>query len=323
MSPISPADIDAAIDSGVGFLGRRQLPHGQFRASASPTPDLSGAPYGDSCVFVTALVAHSLTLIGAKDTETMQRRCFEFLLSEMRPDGRWSYWTGASGLDIGPDMDDTSICSFVLRRHAPEVGKLNRADVLANRSAEGLFQTWFRASGNPNDVDSVVNANVLLHLGPMEETRPVAEALARLVVDGREADTSWYYPDTIALLNAIARALAHGVLTLEGCRRAVVERIRERQRADGSFGDALATGLGLAALLYAGCTELDLLKPAAACLLRARSPEGSWPRCVFYTGPEAPAPRSVWFGSEDLTTATAIEALDLLRRAIPGEAGHG
>jgi hypothetical protein len=37
--------------------------------------------------------------------------------------------------------------------------------------------------------------------------------------------------------------------------------------------------------------------------------DGAWPGCSYYTGPMAPAPRSVWFGGEAATTALCLEAL--------------
>ncbi|XXF80188.1 terpene cyclase/mutase family protein [Myxococcaceae bacterium GXIMD 01537] len=306
----SPLSISDAMNSAIRFLERRQLPHGQFRAYASPSTDLSNPRYADSCVFVTAVIAHGLGCVESPVAAEMRRRAREFLLSEMQAGAVWSYWTIASGMDIDPDLDDTAMCSFVLRAHHPDVASLNRERVLANRSEEGLFQTWLRPRGRTNDVDSVVNANVLLYLGEGEETHDVCGALVRMVLQGREADTSWYYPDTMSLYHAIARAWAHGgVRGLGVCRERIEEAIRARRLADGSFGDALATSMGLSTLLTFGVTTPELVEPALRWLLRAQDAEGGWARCAFYTGPEAPHRRNVWFGSEDLTTVIALDAL--------------
>ncbi len=44
-------------------------------------------------------------------------------------------------------------------------------------------------------------------------------------------------------------------------------------------------------------------------LLAQQGEEGGFSRAAYFMGPFAPAPRSVWFGSEELTTALALEAL--------------
>ncbi|HEY7767487.1 MAG TPA: hypothetical protein VIB55_04865, partial [Longimicrobium sp.] len=184
----------------------------------------------------------------------------------------------------------------------------NESAILSNRTPEGLFKTWLRQPAAFNDVDSVVNANVLLYLGERSETRGVIAWLNDLLLDGAEMDRTWYYLDALALHYAVSRAFVHGCDGLATSRDAVVARILERQGTNGSFGDELQTALALCALTNYGHASPDLAA-AVAWLVSVQQPDGSWPKRAFYCGPGPPWPSQVWWGSESLTTSFCLEAL--------------
>jgi hypothetical protein len=95
---------------------------------------------------------------------------------------------------------------------------------------------------------------------------------------------------------------------LRGCRDRLLARVSERCAAVRRPQHALGTAL--AALTLLNCeAEVDLLDRQIDLMLDGQGEDGSWPRVAFYSGPRPPQPRSVWFGSEELTTALCLEAL--------------
>jgi hypothetical protein len=300
----------SAISRAAGHLARGQLPHGEFPSHRYASPSLVGAGQPDSSPFVTSLVLYSLGFVDTPEVPSMVERGLAFLLSEREEPGVWRYWTSRNASRVDPDVDDTCCVSFVLRQHGLGARvEGNEALLLANRTDRGVFKTWLREPLARNDVDSVVNANALLYLGEREETRTACDVLNWVIQQGHEERSTWYYLDALVLHYMASRALYHGVRGLERSREAMLARLGARQREDGSFGDELATAMGLCTLLNLGLGHTPMSERARRHLLRTQQEDGSWRRSPFYCGPEPPGPRSVWWGSEALTTALCLEAL--------------
>ena len=189
------------------------------------------------------------------------------------------------------------------------IAKANKSVFLANRNDEGLFRTWVRPLGQANDVDCVVNANVLLVLGKDPVAALTGQKLTDIVAQGRELATTHYYCHPLALHYAMARAFQNGFTGFAAIAKLACDRILTFADEWGGFGSALNTAFGLNALLGYGYAEDQVLAMAAQRLRHLQFPDGSWPREPFYTGPEPPALRSVWFGSEAVVTAFCVEAL--------------
>lgn len=305
--PLDPMTL--AVDRALRFLSARQSSNGEFRCYASTDPTLRSSLEVDPCVFATALVCDSLSpLRASRRAATMRARGLSFLLSEQDPSGLWRYAKEKSMLPF--DVDDSAVCARVLGRSLPPaqheqiIGAL-----LANRTREGLFKTWMWPAGAPNDVDHVVNANVLWYLGERPETQPVIAFLNEIVAAERERDHAWYYVGEIALYHAIARAYRAGTRSLAPARERIARRLTSRQSESGSFGTALATALGVLTLLHLEVDDGRAARSLVGHLLAQQGEEGGFSRAAYFMGPFAPAPRSVWFGSEELTTALALEAL--------------
>jgi hypothetical protein len=294
---------------GLGFLSEAQLPHGEFPSFRHGDDTLSGPGQADGAVFPTTIVLYSLSLLDDPAARALVRRGLGFLWEERGAGNLWRYWSSSNPRPIDPDLDDTCCTSFLLR-HLGACGHLrNEEAILATRAPDGLFKTWVRDASARNDVDSVVNANVVLYLGEREETRPAVSALSGILQDGGEEGTSWYYLDPLALQYAASRALVHGAGGLARCGPAVVGRVLDRRRADGSLGNELQTALALCVLANFGQAGHPAVPAAAAWLSEAQQPDGRWARRAFYAGPEPPAPHAVWWGSESVTTALCLEAL--------------
>lgn len=328
----------AALDRAVGFLGACQLPSGEMPVYRSTDPTLRTDRTADPSPFGTALIAYSLGYAGTAQAGTLLRRAAAFLRGQVEGPGMWRYWTREHPYHsvIPADLDDVACASHLLRREGVEFPD-NRALVLANRDREGRFYTWVAPRRGaplspawwrvalwqwanpvkayhfwklnecePDDVDAIVNANVLLYLGERAETAPAARYLARVLEEGREDCSDKWHLNRFTFYYTVARAFREGVTSLAPLRGECVRRIVARARADGGIGDTeLDTALAACALLAWGAAPAELDR-ALAFLLRRQGEDGGWPAtAMYYGGPK----RYFGWGSEALTTGFCVEAL--------------
>jgi hypothetical protein len=309
---LSKENITSAIRRAVTFLCQNQLPNGEFKTYISGDERLAKAMH-DSSPFVTSFVLYCTRYLPAGLFDLPRQKAKLFLLKEGFPGYLWKYWTHTSNKTIVPDLDDTCCVSFILQelfqRHDV---KRNIPAILTNRDDLGLFKTWIKQASEPNDADISVNTNVLLYLGKREETEAAIAFVKECIKKGEEKNHSWYYPDNLACYYMIARAARHGISDFRELFPAIKERVLERRNPDGGWGDELSTALAVCALHYIDKKE-RAIETALLHLVNKQQANGCWTRISFYSGPEPPAPRSVWFGSEELTTALCIEALWGLR----------
>ena len=301
--------VSAAVERGIGFLAAEQLADGEFPSfEREGSKDAPGTP--GSSPFVTTFALYALSLTGAEAATTIVERGAAFLMDVQEAPGLWRYWTKRSHRKIDPDLDDTCCASWVLRwLGTPGLELANEAAILANRAPSGLFRTWVRPPDAPNDLDSVVNANVLLYLGERAETAQAREILVQSINRGMEESTYYYYLDPIALYYMVSRAYVHGARGLERCREAVLRKTLARQGGDGGWGDALLTGLALCTLCNYGLAQSPEVARGTRQLAATQHPDGGWGDHLFYAGPLPPAPHSYWYSSPALTAAVCIEAL--------------
>jgi hypothetical protein len=207
------ADLDAAL----AFLKTQQRSNGEFPTFKARDSALVHERRFDSTPFATTYVLHAMSYLDRADVRELTSPALDFLETEMEAHGVWRYWTAGHPQHgfIPPDLDDTCCVSAALARHGRSVPD-NREVILANRNRAGLFYTWLvprparsrsRAywsvtlrhapisrqrlnfwrltEARPWDVDCVVNANVLLHLGDGEAAGPVVDFLARALAENR------------------------------------------------------------------------------------------------------------------------------------------
>jgi hypothetical protein len=223
-----------------------------------------------------------------------------------------------------------------MRKYARPVPS-NKAILLANRNPQGLYYTWLAArpngwaksvskqvraqirqvsnpdvevvlslSGTLDNIDCAVNANVVLFLGQIPETQSAIDYLVKTVKEGAAHACSTFYPDPLALYYFLSRAYANGVSALEQTRGPIVARLESIQSDTGSFGNALLTALAACTLLNFNVKSTTLDRTVSN-LLECQNADGSWARHAMFLGP---AP---YYGSEELSTALAVEALSSYR----------
>lgn len=301
--------LEDSVTRAVEFLATSQLPYGEFSSHRFSDPMLTTGEQFDSSPFTTCFVLYALGFVHDSAVSPLINKGISFLLEEREEPGVWRYWSSRNTISIDPDVDDTCCASFVLKLLMPEHSLVsNEHLILANRAENGLFKTWLRPSHARNDIDTVVNANVLLYLGERDETTAASHFLNRVINENSEESSYWYYLDSLALYYMISRAYFHNVLELNESKASIIQKTLARQAPNGSFGDEMLTGLALCTLLNYRLSD-EAVEKAVTYLIETQQQTGSWRRSPFYAGPPPPMPHNVWWGSEELTTAFCLEGL--------------
>lgn len=305
------------IDSAIALIRARQRSTGEFATSVSRTSQRLDGPLEElTTPFDTTFVMDCLRHVHHPEVPAIRDRAAQFLVKAMTPDGVW-YWADPvllqQWLAHWPDADDTACCSYALRTmgiEPPELAR-NQQLLLGHRDPRGAFLSWLDHGKRPqgNDVDTVVNANVVLYLGETPETRRAIEHLNHVIASNAEHHSYWYYLDHLTLYYAISRALHAGVSGLEPSRRFLVERTLQRRDPDGSFGGDLQTALAIATLI--NCGARSEVGPAVEVLASRQHDDGGWTAHALYAAQRPPFPGIFifWCGSTALTTALCVEAI--------------
>jgi hypothetical protein len=292
-----------SVQRGLRFLHDNQLPYGEFRTYASPSIDMRRT-FFDSSIFTTTFVLYSIERIDRPCVTTIRNKAISFLAEEMRGPGLFQYFTSKNVRSIDVDLDDTACASVALQGSHPFIMRgHNVRHFTKNRNEAGLFYTWVGGGARANDVDSVVNANVVLYLGDSDETKGACQYLIDTIKSSHESDSYHYYLDNMTLYYAVSRAYAHGTRSLSGAREAVVEKVLQSSKDDGSFGNELATACAVCSLANFEYDGITRLRDAARYLEGQQRADGSWRRVAMFCG------SGVYYGSEELTTALCLEAL--------------
>lgn len=342
VSDAEPAGPAAAAERGCEFLRARQLPSGEIPINVSADHERAGAWTPDPTVFASSVVALNLVGVPGESAATIRHAAADFIDAQRTPPGLWRFWSAEHPLAkiIPFDADDTACAAMAV---GDEAGAATARALLANRSPDGLFFTWFvrhrgrfplepafwraAASGlrrplhrrqfwrqteaEPSDIDAVVCANVLALLGDRDETAATSSYLIAIVRERREAEADKWYHRPLALHLAIAAAAARGTRSLSAIRDQAVARILEQRSAGGQIGDdVLDSALACCALADWAYNGPEL--SAALGFLQAQQlPDGSWPASAYYTG--GPKRITRW-GSAELTTSFCVRALAQGRR---------
>jgi hypothetical protein len=259
----------------------------------------------DGNLFGTVQALHALSFLPQPEARRIRERASAFILRRMQPPGIWGFWPPP----FPADLDDTACAAACLQnRHPWLFFRRSLPLLLAHRDERGLFKTWFRTG--PNDVDSVVNANIVWYLGANRHTAPVLAWVEDLFRQGREAGSfGENYEDWLALTYTVSRAVWSGVEAWRPLGGVMGGRIRLRHRQGGGLGAPLLTAMALCTLHNAGAGDLGLAAALAQELLEAQRPDGSWPAGPAWKGRPTRETPFTWWGSEVLTTAYCLEAL--------------
>ncbi|HWT04220.1 MAG TPA: hypothetical protein VN224_00555 [Xanthomonadales bacterium] len=237
---------------------------------------------------------------------------------------------------LGPDLDDTACVSYALKTAGgfkprndwaflSSRDSVGRFRTWISTTPRNRLNPWFRFARfvgsyqarrrmrhiptpenedprwivlyiEPDDVDPVVNANVLLYLGERPETLPALDFVIRTVLEDSYA--SLYYEDPLVFYYAVARAYRNSCPRLAGVGEHIVARIAERARRPEEL-NPMQAAMALSALLtYAPASPLTT--GLLDVIMGAQRDDGGWDPEFFYC--------RLWGGAE-ITTAFCLEVL--------------
>jgi len=333
---IRASDLERAVQRGIEFLAKSQLPSGEFKTLVASDPDISLNAKHDPCIFSTVNVATCLLEVPDRGVRPIINKAADFLQSEMLEGALWRFWVQAHPGSCGmpPDVDDTSCAAECLRRLNYKIPD-NRRVLLANRNRKGLFRTWitpvprhfflrggtvllryfwktrrerriFFTSGSeiPRTctVESVVNANALLYLGDSPETAAAAAWIGEVVRKRRASMTDRYYQSEAALFYSVVRGIERKLKSLFPLAQPIVDALTALDVKNLS-------PLHLALCIRAQtslCPDADQLRERISLLLSSQAPDGGWPAAAYYYDGYA---RSLCWGSRELTTGYCLESV--------------
>ena len=167
--------------------------------------------------FVSALCALALESSDEPRARAICTATKAYLVDTIEYPGLWRYYR-----HLPPDLDSTSLCSMVVGTH-PWIWLGRNVPADPGESGRGRPLHDLGAAEDEPDVvspfrieaDPVVNANVIAWLGDRPETGDAQRWLEALVTDGGLEGSSKWYPDTVAIHYAIARAMVRAKPALD------------------------------------------------------------------------------------------------------------
>ncbi len=270
--------------------------------------------------FISALCVLALESSDEERAKALCARTKAYLTETMEYPGLWRYYR-----HLPHDLDSTALSSLVIGSHPWIALGRNLASILANRDEQGRFTTWVLAEDEPDvvpsfriEADPVVNANVIAYLGDCPETKSARTWLEALIAEDKLEGTSKWYPDQVTACYAIARALIRTQPALDHLRPVLADRILALRDQRGEFGNVLQTAQAVSALH--SVDGLDRIDPtqAAVDIIGLQRDDGSWPELLAF-GDQAlrwGVIGQFGHGSESVTTAFCIEALERLLRVL-------
>lgn len=305
-----------SIRRGLAFLESTLDEQGAWHCIRFNTADPDIPRHFEKPAFVSAFCVLALEYCEEPQAKAMCAATKAYLAETVEFPGLWRYYR-----HLPQDLDSTALCSLVIGDHPWILLGRNVPHILANRDEDGRFLTWILAEDEPDvvskfriEADPVVNANVIAYLGDCPETRDAQRWLEALVAEGGLAGSSKWYPDTIAIYYAIARAAIRTQPALDRLRPILVDRILDLCDEKEGFGNVLQTAQAVSALHDAGGLEKTGAKDLSERILSAQREDGSWPELLAFGDQELKwgAFGQIGHGSEAVTGAFCIEALERL-----------
>ena len=305
-----------SIRRGLDFLESTVDENGAWHCIRFSTADPDIPRHFERPPFVSALCVLALECCKEAQAQAMCAATKRYLVDMIEYPGLWRYYR-----HLPQDLDSTALCSLVVGSHPWILLGRNVSQVLANRDEEGRFQTWLLEEGEPDvvsrfriEADPVVNANVIAYLGDCPKTADAQRWLEALISEGGVDGSSKWYPDTVAIYYAIARAMARAPTALERLRPILADRILGLRDEQGAFGNILQTAQAVSALYNIGSLETIDAKCETERLMGSQHEDGSWPELLAFGDQELKwgAVGQIGHGSEAVTSAFCIEALERL-----------
>jgi hypothetical protein len=302
--------IEDAITGGISFLRITQLASGEFVTTRAPQIDMTNSSEVSS-VFLTSFIVHCLThLKKYYSVNDLLGQASDFLLSQKEGKGYYRFFGKETHLPL--DLDCTCCVLAALIKCNIKLDYDNIADFLLHyRNEAGVFYTWMpdlfptkNQRDFQNDIDCVVNANALFFYSLIRRHLPVLVDYLNNATKKQFRSGSIYYYSPISYTYCLSRTYADG--SAEGLSPIIGEitdYLLNIWSYGAQWGNTLENSMAAVSLLNCGYRGNVLTKAIIDLLCRQES-TGGWSNSAFFAGiPD------LYYGSSDLTTAIAIEAL--------------
>ena len=309
-----------SIRRGLAFLESTIDKNGAWHCIRFNTADPDIPRHFERPPFVSALCVLALESCNEARAKAMCTATKRYLADTIEYPGFWRYYS-----HLPQDLDSTALCSLAVGNHPWILLGRNVARILENRDEKGSFSTWVLEDDEPNVVsrfrlesDPVVNANVIAYLGDHPETKDAQRWLEDLIAEDRLDGSSKWYPDTVAIYYAIARAVVRVQPALDRLRPILADRIRGLSDYNGGFGNVLQAAQAASALDNVGSLESVDAKHRVEAFIDSQREDGSWPELLAFGDQflKWGAVGRIGHGSEAVTSAFCIEALERLVETI-------
>ncbi|MDB5176260.1 MAG: hypothetical protein JWM81_1118 [Candidatus Saccharibacteria bacterium] len=296
----------------LAYLKKMQAADGSFLGQASQHTHNFSQSRVHYTSFFTSLIVCSLAEI--KGASSITQKAATFLLTQKSADWSWNYWiTGSPDDQKRPypdDLDDTACALSALYLTVPRtvdgavLGNFARQLISQETAVGGPYTTWLvqpAAEETWRDVDCAVNANIGYFLSLHNVTVPGLTSYIESLLSSDKLQ-SRYYIGALPTLYFIAR-------WYKGPAQAKLRQLIAQQLHNEQYA---SDPLALALLLAAGCrADISKVKLAGVYhLLLGLYQQDHWAASALYNEPPVDG-KNYYAGSTALTTALALEALDL------------
>lgn len=283
------------------FLEDSWLAHGN-QTWMSEHLDISEPVESPKEIFSTLLMLD--LLIDEELNASVKKQMVQLIEQACLPDGTFYFFHNQ---DLLPrDVDTTTFGITILKREgkiADKVAEEGLSHVLRNCVPEGMIEVYLSPKKKEREgrLDPAVCANVLYALtqaGRQGEAEPTIRYLHQALKEETYLEGTLYYPSPDAFLYFVARVVSTFPMYQAEFADLLKEKIRNRM---GASDQALELSMRILAAKYLGIECEKEQEKLAAQQLR----DGSWPAYTIFKGNS----KYKYFGSRELTTAFAIQAL--------------
>jgi len=252
-------DHSSTINKAIKTIKLNQLASGEF-----PTyeyfPDHTelskkGWHRGHPSPFVHSNILYSLKQLDSHEFTKEIKKGLDFLCNTKEEGDVWRFWKLQKGINnVPPDLDDTSVASFVLCKSGVQIENKGLLELHLKKSK--LAKTWLLPkpyliwfspnlwlkwqlqrskvsesirSGflDINDFELGVMANVLLYLGESRITKATIETCIRLWKE--KQDPANFYHNRLVVAYHLARAYHHGITQFESIKDSIIKEIKNNK----------------------------------------------------------------------------------------------
>ncbi|GAA3591430.1 HAD-IA family hydrolase [Flavivirga amylovorans] len=300
-----PLDVTKKKTLGKNYLNDRLRKFPFCKSFVSNGVELIGSEDFSKEIFSTAVILHSYTSLPNDIIESMSQ---EILNHDGQSKLRWCFYKNEARPENFPDdLDTTSmVLSFLLNNNKLTIDDIVPVteQMINNRNDDGIIQVYF--DDNRPRIDAIVAINVLylmhqIGYGERNELKETEAFVYDFLMSKEYLNGTRYYPAPDVFLFFLSRLVVDFPDKFAKFHKPLTEMLIERVNCS-SF--TLECALRVIALKKLGIVNrVDLLK-----LLDSQLADGGWPMYGLFIAPRS----NTYFGSRELSTAFALEAVNLL-----------